>query len=161
VSSEHVALYNEWHRFMHRHRQWPLQQSTPKSYADEFLSGASDYGRQWLYFDGNELVGVALMDEVPGAISLVYFFYSPSWRADSPGTFSILKQIRYAQLRQLDYAYLGYWIDECQSMSYKGRFHPREILEKYPAGGEMPIWRPDVTCQPEDRRHNDRLPRRG
>lgn len=150
VSHDHIALYNAWHKFMHQHRQWPLQRTSAKDYGDEFLSGASDCGRQWLYFDGERLVGVALMDEVPGAISLVYFYYDPAWRADSPGTFSILNQIRYAQAHKLDYAYLGYWIEECQSMRYKGRFHPREVLEKYPAEGEYPVWKRDYLASGRD-----------
>lgn len=140
VSQEHLALYNSWHRFMHYHRDWPLEQITLEGYRAEFLSGAADSGRQWLYFDEDRLVGVSLMDEVPGAISLVYFFYDPAWRVDSPGTFSILNQLLYAKSAGLDYAYLGYWIEECQSMRYKGRFHPREVLSKYPVEGEPPGW---------------------
>jgi arginyl-tRNA--protein-N-Asp/Glu arginylyltransferase len=140
VSREHLALYNSWHRFMHQQRDWPLQQISLDGYRAEFLSGASDSGRQWLYFNQDRLVGVALMDEVPGAVSLVYFFYDPAWRADSPGTFSILNQLLYAKSVGAEYAYLGYWIDECQSMRYKGRFRPREILAKYPDEGETPVW---------------------
>jgi arginine-tRNA-protein transferase len=140
MTREHIALYNTYHRFMRQHRNWPGNQTTPDSYAQEFLSGARDTGRQWLYFDQNRLVGVSIMDEVPGAISLTYFFYDPDWRTDSPGTFSILTQIDYARSRGLDYAYLGYWIDECQSMRYKGRFKPLEILTHYPEETESPIW---------------------
>ena len=80
------------------------------------------------------------MDQVPGAISLTYFFYDPDWRAASPGTYSILNQLLYARSAGLDYAYLGYWIDECPSMSYKGGFHPRQILADYPAEEDEPVW---------------------
>jgi arginyl-tRNA--protein-N-Asp/Glu arginylyltransferase len=140
VTREHIALYNGYHRFMHQHRGWPMQQISPQAYHQEFLSGASETGRQWLYFDGDRLVGVSLMDEVPGAISLIYFFYDPAWRDASPGTFSILNQLLYAKSRGLDYAYLGYWIEECGSMAYKGRYRPREILQEYPAEGEAAVW---------------------
>jgi arginyl-tRNA--protein-N-Asp/Glu arginylyltransferase len=140
VTAEHIALYNTYHRFMHQHRGWPSQQINLATYHQEFLSGASETGRQWLYFQGDRLVGVSLMDEVPGAISLTYFFYHPEWRTQSPGTFSILTQLAYAKSRGLEYAYLGYWIDECPSMRYKGRFRPREILAKYPAENELPVW---------------------
>ena len=142
VSREHIALYNDYHRFMHQHRGWPLQETSAAAYTQEFLSGASESGRQWLYFDQDRLVGVSVMDEVPGAISLTYFFYSPAWREWSPGTFSIVNQLLYAKSSGLDYAYLGYWIDECPSMRYKGRFRPREILTRYPADNEPAIWVP-------------------
>lgn len=140
VTREHLDLYNRYHQFMHQHRGWPLQQTTPASYRDEFLSGALKLGRQWLYFDQDRLVGVAIMDEAPAAISLVYYFYDPDWRELSPGTFSILNQLRYAKEQGLEYAYLGYWIDACPSMSYKGRFRPREILSVYPTEDESPVW---------------------
>jgi leucyl-tRNA---protein transferase len=140
VSREHIELYNLYHRFMSEHRGWPMRRATQESYRFDFLSGAAGSGRQWLYFEGDRLVGVALMDEAPGAISLVYCFYHPGWRARSPGTFSILNQLLYAKASSLDYAYLGYWIDSSPSMSYKGRFHPREILKEYPPEGEAPVW---------------------
>jgi arginine-tRNA-protein transferase len=140
VTPEHVDLYNRYHHFMNAHRAWPLQQTDAKSYASEFCSGAVKFGRQWLYFDADRLVGVAIMDEAPRAISLVYFFYDPEWRANSPGTYSILNQLLYAKERTLKYAYLGYWIEACQSMSYKGRFHPREELLDYPPERERPVW---------------------
>jgi arginyl-tRNA--protein-N-Asp/Glu arginylyltransferase len=142
MTRDHLALYNTYHRFMHQHKDWPAQQITAAGYTQEFLSGASDSGRQWLYFDQDRLVGVSLMDEVPGAISLIYFFYHPEWRAQSPGTFSILNQLLYAKSSGLEYAYLGYWIEECPSMSYKGRFHPRQILAAYPKEDEPPVWLP-------------------
>ena len=140
ATTDHVELYNLYHRFMNEHRGWPLHETTLESYRREFLSGASDSGRQWLYFEESKLVGVALMDEAPEAISLVYFFYHPGWRASSPGTFSILNQLLYAKASNLQYAYLGYWIESCRSMSYKGRFRPRQILTRYPENDEPPVW---------------------
>jgi arginyl-tRNA--protein-N-Asp/Glu arginylyltransferase len=141
VTPEHIALYNSYHQFMHHHRGWPPRQTTAATYTQEFLSGASNSGRQWLYFDAGRLVGVSLMDIVPNAVSLVYFFYDPKWRAQSPGTFSILNQLIYAKSSGLAYAYLGYWVDECASMRYKGRFRPLEILTRYPADEERPLWK--------------------
>jgi len=140
AAPEIVDLYNRYHRFMSRERNWPQQQTSPSSYQESFLSGASNVGRQWLYFDQDRLVGVALMDEAPGAISLVYCFYDPDWRTRSPGTFSILNQLRYAREKGFTYAYFGYWIEKCPSMAYKKKFQPHEILLEYPAEGAAPVW---------------------
>lgn len=140
ATREHVQLLNRYQRFMHDHRSWGMQQTELSSYRDEFLSGAAEHGRQWMYFDQDRLIGVAIMDEVPGAISLVYCYYDPDWRANSPGTYSILNQLLYAKRRGFDYAYLGYWIEDCQSMRYKARFGPHEILTRYPEDGETPEW---------------------
>jgi leucyl-tRNA---protein transferase len=138
---ETVDLYNRYQRFMHEHRGWPLQHANNASYHDLFLSGPAELGRQWLYFSGDRLVGVAMMDETPQAVSLVYFFHDPEWRAQSPGVFSILHQIIYARSSGLRHAYLGYWIKECQSMNYKNRFVPYEMLENYAAEGGHPVWK--------------------
>jgi arginyl-tRNA--protein-N-Asp/Glu arginylyltransferase len=140
AAKELIALYNRYQRFMHEHRGWELQRATAESYFDMFLSGPSDLGRQWLYFDDDQLVGVAMMDLAPQAISLVYFFHDPEWRSESPGVFSILNQILYAKRNGLPHAYLGYWIEDCQSMNYKNRFVPHEMLEEYVAEEAIPLW---------------------
>jgi leucyl-tRNA---protein transferase len=141
AARETVDLYNRYQRFMHEHRGWELQQASTAHYRDMFLSGPAELGSQWLYFDGDKLIGVAMMDEAPQAVSLVYFFHDPAWRGHSPGVYSILTQILYAKSRGLLYAYPGYQIDDCPSMNYKIRFGPHEMLDDYVAEGEKPVWR--------------------
>jgi arginine-tRNA-protein transferase len=139
---ETVDLYNRYQHFMHEHRGWPLQNATLAGYHDMFISGPSALGRQWLYFDDDRLVGVAMMDEIVGqAVSLVYFFHDPEWRPASPGVFSVVTQIEYARAQGYLHAYVGYWIRDCGSMNYKNRFAPYEILDKYVKEEEHPIWR--------------------
>lgn len=144
VTPAHVELINRYQRFMHRHRGWQLQKYDLGSYHAGFVDGSDALGRQWLYFEENKLIGVALMDEAPGAISLVYFFYEPNWRERSPGTFSILNQLLYAQYHGLTYAYLGYCVQACQSLHYKSRFRPYELLREYVGAHELPQWQSAV-----------------
>jgi arginyl-tRNA--protein-N-Asp/Glu arginylyltransferase len=125
---------------MQGHRGWPLQLVDADTYYRDFVIDPARSGKQWHYFDGDRLVGVALMDEVPGAISLVYFYYDPDWRPLSPGTFSILNQLLYAREAGLRYAYFGYWVEGCQSLNYKSRYQPHEILAGLPSDDEEPIW---------------------
>ena len=42
------------------------------------------------------------------------------------GTFGAIKEIEFAASRGLKYYYLGYYIENNHSMSYKDRFHPNE-----------------------------------
>ncbi len=119
---------------------WLPQRTTRRVYHSCFVQGGAVFGRQWLFYKGEKLVGVALSDEVPKAISLVYFYHDPEWRRDGPGTCSIVTQLLDAQERGLDYAYLGYQIDDCTSMSYKSAFRPHELLESYPADDASPNW---------------------
>ena len=140
ASSAHVDLFNRYHRFMTKYRGWQEQEVTFETYHRDFVAGGREVGKQWLYYDRDRLVGVALMDQVADAISLVYFFYDPDWRPLSPGTYSILTQLLHAKAAGLRYAYLGYWIEECRSVNYKRRFTPLEVLLKQPAAGESPVW---------------------
>jgi arginine-tRNA-protein transferase len=141
VVREIVELYNRYQLFMHQHRGWELQRASIASFHDMFLSGPIHLGRQWLYFNKDQLIGVAMMDEVPSqAISLVYFFHDPVWRPQSPGVFSVLTQIEYARSQAMPHAYLGYWIKDCGSMNYKNRFMPYEMLNEYVKEGESPQW---------------------
>lgn len=141
MGPRHLELYRLYHQFMAEHRGWSADTISGADYYDSFLAGGADYASQWLYFAGEELVGVALMDETPNAISLVYFFHDPAWRALSPGTFSILVQLDYARQRGKDYAYPGYWIAENRSMAYKDRFRPFETLIGRPSDAESPVWK--------------------
>jgi arginine-tRNA-protein transferase len=138
---ETIELYNRYQRFMHERRGWELRSANAAIYHDMFLSGPSEFGRQWLYFAKDRLTGVAMMDIAPQAVSLVYFFHDPEWRAQSPGIFSVLNQILYARDNGLRYAYPGYWIEGCQSMNYKNRFRPYEMLDDYVSGEDNPVWR--------------------
>ena len=61
-------------------------------------------------------------------LSSVFNFFDPDVRGASYGTYNILWQIEQCRLLGLRYLYLGYWIEQCPSMSSKSRSHPVEQL---------------------------------
>lgn len=140
VTSTHLELFNRYHRFMAEHRGWQRDLITREEYLESFAAGSNEVGLQWMFYAEDRLVGVALMDETTAAISLVYSFYDPDWRGASAGTFAVLTQLEYARQKKLRYAYPGYWIAACPSMSYKNRFTPYERLTRHPADREQPLW---------------------
>jgi arginine-tRNA-protein transferase len=140
VTPAHLDLYHRYHRFMSETRDWRRDRISRAEYVESFVAGGGAFAWQWLYYDGDKLVGVALMDETPNAISLVYFFYDPDWRRESPGTFSVLVQLAYAREAGKVHAYPGYWIPANKSMAYKSRFQPFERLVGRPAPGREPVW---------------------
>jgi len=143
VSGAHLDLYHRYHAFMSETRDWRRDRISRAEYVESFVAGAGDFAWQWLYYDGDRLVGVALMDETASAISLVYFYYDPAWRAASPGTYSFLVQLGYAREAGKRYAYPGYWIEANPSMAYKSRFRPFERLVGRPPPGRSPRWELD------------------
>jgi arginine-tRNA-protein transferase len=140
VSDEHIRLYNAWHADMHQRSGWRKERITADRYHEAFLMGEWSFAREMRYYRGDRLIGVSLIDFVPGALSSVYFYHDPAWRPLAPGTFSILQEIEHARGTGRRWLYLGYWIAECQSMAYKNRFHPHELLAHYPGDDEEPRW---------------------
>ncbi|MFH5806414.1 arginyltransferase [Alienimonas sp. DA493] len=141
TSEEHADLYNRWHADMSERRGWRHDTTTPEEYRENLVGPGYDFAREFLYRDGDKLVGVGLVDVVPGALNSIYFFHDPDWRPQGPGTFSALTEIQYARDTGRDWVYLGYWIPENASMAYKNRFAPHEILTERVDLEEAPPWR--------------------
>jgi arginine-tRNA-protein transferase len=72
------------------------------------------------------LIAVAVCDITSSGLSAVYTFFDSDYQSRSLGHFAILTQINAAKARDLDYLYLGYWIKDCDKMSYKRRYKPLE-----------------------------------
>ncbi|BCG64668.1 MAG: leucyl-tRNA---protein transferase [Methyloprofundus sp.] len=117
----HYDLY--LHYLRHRHIDGEMLNTNPQEYI-HFL------GSDWCntifveFMIDNELAGIAVVDLLDNALSAVYTFFDPKFSSRSLGVFAVLWQIEHAQQLGLDWLYLGYWIDECQKMSYKTNYKP-------------------------------------
>ncbi|MEQ8194355.1 MAG: arginyltransferase [Rhodospirillales bacterium] len=89
------------------------------------------------------LMAACLTDCVHDGLSAVYSFFEPDLPSRSLGSYMILWLIEEAPARNLDYVYLGFWVDGCDKMSYKAKFQP---LEAYSNG----VWRPFFPAQEPD-----------
>lgn len=76
-----------------------------------------------------KLVGVAMCDQLDSGLSAVYTFFDPELASRSLGAWFILQQILWARRIGSPYVYLGYWIKECQKMTYKTQYQPLEYLK--------------------------------
>jgi len=79
-------------------------------------------------WDNDRLISVAVTDVLTDALSAVYTFYHPDYRAKALGVFSILNQIKLSCEYHKRFLYLGYQIDSCQKMNYKNKYFPYQEL---------------------------------
>jgi leucyl-tRNA---protein transferase len=93
-------------------------------------------GLQSEYYLDGMLIAVGFIDVSDEAMSSVYFVYKSSFEQYRLGTYSVVRETEYARSRGLKYYYLGYYIEENKSMSYKGHFHPHEIFD-----WEVQMWK--------------------
>ena len=102
-----------------------MDNPTQSSYLDFISSSWSNTNLYEFYLD-NELIAVAVVDDVNHGLSAVYSFFDPDYAHLSLGTFVILWLIEETQRLKHDWLYLGYYIKECQKMSYKSSYQPLE-----------------------------------
>jgi arginyl-tRNA--protein-N-Asp/Glu arginylyltransferase len=150
VDRERLELYARWHDHREQQRGWEPSRLDEKSYAMEFAFPHPSV-REVAFRDplhGDRLVGLGIVDEVPDALSAVYFFWDPDHAPPSLGVAHIVRLIDEAATRGLSYVYLGYRVDGCPSLAYKGRFQPQEALIGRPADGDEPVW---IVSDPPER----------
>jgi len=124
-AAEHYALYRRY--LGQRHAGSEMQQASQADYLDFLTSAWSDTLFLELRQEGR-LMGVAVTDRVSDALSAVYTFFEPGEQRRSLGVYAILQQIAFGRELGCRWLYLGYWIAECDKMSYKNHYGPYEIL---------------------------------
>jgi len=126
---------------MNEKKSWPYSHVTPEDYHRSYVSGASSYGKELLYFKDDKLICVALLDILVEGMSAIYCYYDHDYEHLSLGKYSILAQLSLAKQMNIPYLYLGYWIKDHYSMGYKEDYKPFEILVNRPKMNEQTIWR--------------------
>jgi arginine-tRNA-protein transferase len=128
VSRSRLALYDRYHAYQARARGWPQHPAKDESsYVDSFVDNPFPT-QEWRYYLESRLVGVGYVDELPGGVSAIYFFYDPAERDRSLGTWNVLCLLERAAGLGLPHVYLGYYVAGCRSMEYKARFRPSQLL---------------------------------
>lgn len=94
----------------------------------EFLYETPTQTCEFRYCLGDRLIGVSIADRVPGGLSSVYMYFEPEFAERSLGTFSILWEIEHCRRLGLAHYYLGFFVAGSETMAYKSRFRPFEIL---------------------------------
>jgi len=118
---EHFELYCRYQKW--RHTGDIMDHNDPERYR-EFMVDSSVETVFIEYRLEGKLVALSVCDLPEDGMSAVYTFFDPMMPKRSLGTYAILKQVEYVREMELDWLYLGYWIDGCKKMSYKTQFRP-------------------------------------
>ncbi|NOQ65532.1 MAG: arginyltransferase [Methyloprofundus sp.] len=117
----HYDLYVEYQK--DRHEGGNMAEATE----DDYISFLSSAWSDTLFVEfscAGELAGVAVIDRLEDALSAVYTFFDPKFAQRSLGVYAVLWGVEYAKSLGLKWNYLGYWIADCQKMSYKTKYQP-------------------------------------
>ncbi len=135
---EHFELYQRY--INERHNDGPMYPASQSQYDDFLLS-------DWLppmfieVFDKDQLIGVAVTDNMVHSFSAIYSYFDPDYADRSLGSLMILIQCQLAKSMGKRFLYLGYQIDQNRKMRYKRQYRPYQILT--PQG-----WQIDEQLEP-------------
>lgn len=148
VDAERLALYDRWHAEREQRRGWSASPIDAERYAFDFAF-QHPCVREVSFTDpddGDRLVGLGIVDDTGTSLSAVYFFWDPEHAPSSLGTAHIVMLLEEARALGRSHVYLGYRVEGCESLAYKGRFAPHDLLEGRPPPEELPVWRPS-SCR--------------
>ena len=119
--------FDLYHRYIsQRHADGDMYPPDREQF-EAFLSSVWGCTCYFRFYDKGKLVAVAVVDILEDGLSAIYTFFDPSAARRSLGVYAILWQVEQARDMGLEHLYLGYWIRDCQKMSYKSDYRPLEI----------------------------------
>src|SRR5205085_10327698 len=115
VTRPKLELYDRYHAYQAAAKGWPAHEPHDVySYRHSFVDNPFPT-QEWTYHLGDRLVGVSYVDDLPGGLSAIYFFYDPDFRHLSLGTWNVLCILDHAARRRIPHVYLGYYVAGCPS----------------------------------------------
>ena len=122
LTPEKLALYRRYLAYQHGEEDAETEADAYQAFLVDSCLGEQTFEVQLR--DGDRLAGVGIVDRLPDALSSVYFYFDPDYARLSPGTYSVLIEIRLAREWGLAWYYPGYYIEDCPAMNYKAAFRP-------------------------------------
>lgn len=143
-TEEKYLLYANYQEKVHHDKQESITRAGFKRFLCE--SPLQRTTEKWLDKDGNtrekklgsyhqcyriegRLVAMAVLDLLPKVVSGVYFLYHEDLQKWSPGKLSALREASLAVEEGYEFYWMGYYIQSCVKMRYKGDYQPMEFLD--------------------------------
>lgn len=143
-TEEKYLVYSNYQRIVHHDKPGTITRAGFK----RFLCGSPLHRitEIWVDKDGKErakklgsyhqcyrldgrLVAMAVLDLLPNVVSGVYFLYHEDLHKWSPGKLSALREASLAVEEGYEFYWMGYYIQSCVKMRYKGEYQPMEWLD--------------------------------
>ena len=124
-SREHYDLYQRYQSS--RHKGGGMDNDDRESYQNFLLQSNVD-SLLIEFREAGELRMVSLIDLLNDGLSSVYTFYDPDVPQARFGVYNVLWQIDLCRKLNLDFVYLGYWIEKSRKMMYKSDYRPAQGL---------------------------------
>lgn len=142
VTAEAFALYKKYQVAVHKDKPESLDEQQYKRFLvdspiktdDSERFAGQQFGLGSYHFEyrlDGALVAVSVVDVLPQCLSSVYLFYDPDHDFLSLGKYSALREIdciRQLGRKDLIFYYMGFYIQSCQKMRYKGEYRPSALL---------------------------------
>ena len=132
-NAEHYELYTRYQRL--RHPDGCMDNEDRESYQDFLLQSHVDtllveFREPFDHAQDRKgiLRMVSVIDLLGDGLSSVYTFYDPDLPRASLGVYGVLWQIELCRKLDLDFVYLGYWIEQSSKMNYKTDYQPAQGL---------------------------------
>lgn len=125
LTDEYFRLYQRY--LLSRHAGGSMENSSEQDFSNFLVSHWLESHFIELRHEGT-LMAIAVTDTLADGLSAVYTFFDPDHRYRSLGNLAILVQTELAREQALPYLYLGYWIRDCNKMSYKSDYQPLQYF---------------------------------
>jgi leucyl-tRNA---protein transferase len=135
LDEERLNLYNQYHARQENRRGWPEISKSSQDYYYSFVHNPVSSLEIAIRDENKLLKAIVLLDVTPETVSGVYHYHDLSDSMRGLGTLGMLQAIYLARQLGKRWAYFGYWVQGCASLSYKTNFKPCELL------GDDGIWR--------------------
>lgn len=126
---EYYALYQRYQQA--RHKNGGMDNDDHDAYQSFLLDShvntvLAEFRQPCADHPAGVLRMVSVIDILNDGLSSVYTFFEPDLPGSSFGVYNVLWQIELCRQLQLDYVYLGYWIQASRKMSYKTQYRPAQ-----------------------------------
>jgi arginine-tRNA-protein transferase len=126
LDEERLELYARYQEDQHGEH---AQSADATSYRRFLVDTVTDTIELTWRDETGALVGVGVLDVTPDALSSVYFYWDPSFRRLSLGTYSALVEVDLCKRWNKRWYYLGYLVAGSRTMTYKASFPGAEVWD--------------------------------